>query len=142
MKKESSIQKSIINYLSSIAEEHNIFFFSIPNESLMTSAMLTIKTFISKQRGDKYKQLPGWVTRLIATLTIHFKKMGMVPGVPDLCICWDGKTIFIEVKKPGEKPSVNQERIHEAIRRAGHSVWTVFKKEDVETILIQLGVEL
>lgn len=118
--KESQIQKSIVEYLSIIASQNNIVFFSIPNESIM-AAMIMFKV----PDKTRYK------------LINHFKKMGLTPGIPDLCILGNGKTIFIEVKRPGGTVRVGQGFIHDAIGKAGHSVWTVFKVEDIKTILIQ-----
>lgn len=121
--KESQIQKQIVEYLSIIASTKNIVFFSIPNESLMTALIL-----FNVPDKTRYK------------LINHFKKMGLTPGIPDLCILGNGKTIFIEVKRPGQTTRESQRIIHRAIGRAGHSVWTVFDVEGVKTILSQEGL--
>lgn len=116
--KESQIQKQIIEYLSIIASSTDILFFSIPNESLMAAMIM-----FGVPDKTRYK------------LINHFKKMGLTPGIPDLCILGNKKTVFIEVKKPGQKVNRGQQIIHDAIGRAGHSVWTVFNVEDVKDVL-------
>ena len=132
--KESLIQKQIIEYLSQIARRYNFFFFSIPNEGFMSAAIAA-----------------GMNKKTMAIMTNHFKKMGMVPGIPDLCILCNTttekidyeagpKTIFIEVKKPGEKPTPGQKLIHEAIRKLGHRVYVCVCVEGVERVLRWEGV--
>jgi hypothetical protein len=123
--KESSIQKQIAIYLSTIAADKGLLFFSIPNESLSTALRMFS---IPKDTAAK--------------LSMHFKKMGLLPGIPDMCILWNGKAIFVEVKKPGERPREDQERIHRLIKKTGHSVWTVFQWEDIKGVLTQEGVVL
>jgi len=76
MKPETLLQIQIVEYLSLIAQKNDFIFFSIPNEGAMTGA------------GGK---LPF---ALMTTL----KKMGMLPGVPDLCIIKNGRAYFMEVK--------------------------------------------
>lgn len=49
------------------------------------------------------------------------------PGIPDLLCLKDGKAIFIEVKRPGEKPRALQEyRINE-LRDMGFEVQVLTK---------------
>lgn len=120
---ESSIQKQIVDYLSRYARRYNFIFFSIPNEGAMITAMIA-----------------GMNQRTMAIMINHFKKMGMLPSIPDLAILWNGKTIFIEVKKPGEKPTPKQTLIHNAIRRLGFRVYVCVCVEGVERILRLEGV--
>ena len=121
--KESDIQKSIIDYLSYIARSRNFFFFSIPNEGAMITAMIA-----------------GMTSKTMAIMINHFKKMGMVPGIPDLCILFESKAIFIEVKKPGEKPTPGQEIIHNVMEKTGHVVWIASSVEEIEQILKEEGI--
>ncbi len=121
--KESDIQKNIIDYLSYIARSRNFFFFSIPNEGAMITAMIA-----------------GTTSKTMAIMINHFKKLGMVPGIPDLCILFESKAIFIEVKKPGEQPTSKQELIHFAIRKTGHTVYVAADIEDIEYILKLEGI--
>ena len=121
--KESSIQKQIIDYLSYIARSRNFFFFSIPNEGFMTAAMAA-----------------GMDKKTMARIMMHFKKMGLTPAIPDLCILFESKAIFIEVKKPGEKPTPKQEMIHYVMEKTGHSVWIASSVEEIEQILKEEGI--
>jgi len=135
--KESSIQKIVFDHLTSIAVENNFFCFSIPNESFMMAASIA-----------------GLDSKTKSILNMHLKKMGMVPGIPDLCIFYSDvekvgiyniavkipKTLFIELKKPNEKPSDIQKIIHEKIRSVGHSVVIAYSLEDVKKILNDYGV--
>ena len=76
---ESIIQQQIVNALSMYASKNNFVFFSIPNEGFMLA--------ISK--ADKKSRYATMMT---------LKKMGLTPGVPDICIVKDGKAYFMEVK--------------------------------------------
>lgn len=59
----------------------------------------------------------GWlVNKLILTSK---------PGTPDLIAHKDGRTIYIEVKRPGEKPRPLQAHRMEQIRRQGIEVYTI-----------------
>lgn len=121
--KESTIQKQIFEYSTIIAEKYNLLLFAIPNESIVTA----LRMFgIEKNRS--------------VAIVNHFKKMGLVPGVPDMCLLWNGNCIFFEIKRPGEKPTSRQERIHEKIERAGHKVFVVNSLEEFHNILRDFGV--
>ncbi len=47
------------------------------------------------------------------------KRMGTMPGVPDLFILWDGKLICIELKAPGAYLSKAQKEMKAKLERAG-----------------------
>lgn len=51
-------------------------------------------------------------------------KIGLcsLPGFPDLMVLKDGVVRFIEVKRPGEKPSPLQEYRHKQLREYGFDV--------------------
>ena len=113
MKPETLLQIQIVEYLSLIAQKNDFIFFSIPNEGAMTGA------------GGK---MPF---ALMTTL----KKMGMLPGVPDLCIIKNGRAYFMEVKTQSGKISSQQMVIHEALYSKGVHCSVVRSLEDVKTIL-------
>lgn len=111
--KESTIQQQICEYLSI----RGIFFFAIQNENLM----MMIKMFeVPKHIGY--------------ALVSHSKKMGMVPGMPDLCVLLQ-RPVFLEVKNETGEPSAQQARIHAALRGLGYVVEVVRSVEDVEYVL-------
>ena len=84
-----------------------VFYFSIPNEH--------------------YNISHGQRTTL--------KKMGLLPGMPDLCILHGGRVFFIEVKAPGEYPTPKQANIHDALMARGYPVEIARSVEDVQEIL-------
>lgn len=122
--KESTIQQQICEYLSI----RGIFFFAIQNENLM----MMIKMF-------KVPDRTGYA------LISHAKKMGMVPGMPDLCVILKGhhQPVFMEVKTETGDKSKQQIIIHKALFALGFVVHIVRSVEDVENVLkIYLTPEL
>jgi len=118
MLKESDIQKQVIDYLSIRAVKGNFFFFSIPNEGFMQAANIA-------RMDNKTKSI----------LNTHLKKMGMVAGVPDLCILYDGKTLFIELKTKTGRLSKIQEIVHKKIKSISHNIEIARSLDDVIEIL-------
>ena len=57
----------------------------------------------------------------------------MNSGVPDRCIIMKGYTIFVELKKPGEKPRKLQEKQIEKMQRHGATVCVIDNKESVDS---------
>lgn len=125
MTKESDIQKQIFDYCTTIAEKHgkDIFFFSIPNEGIMT----VLKMF----------KIPD---RICHAIVAHFKKMGLVPGTPDTCLLYSGKSYFFEIKKPDQEPTASQKRIHAKIRKTGNAVFVVKSLEEFQNIIKTIGI--
>lgn len=122
--KESTLQQQCVDYLTLIASRGKpIFFFAPMNET----AMMLLRIF--KVDGKK-------ISKIISFL----KKMGMVPGTPDLQICYCGTSIFIELKKPGKKPTRNQLLVHEKIKSTGHRVEVVTTFEEFQQVLKFCGV--
>ena len=56
-------------------------------------------------------------------------------GVPDVIVCYKGKFIGLEVKRPGGKPTKLQEHNIEQIKQSGGYAGIVYDVEDVKTIL-------
>ena len=56
-------------------------------------------------------------------------------GAPDRIVMLNGKTIFIELKAPGEKAKPHQVREHERMRRMGQRVEVVDSCERVDEVL-------
>ena len=84
-----------------------VFYFSIPNEHYNIS------------HGQR--------------VTLH--KMGMLSGIPDICILANNTCYFLEVKNETGKPSKQQLIIHKALIDRGYRVAIVRSVEDVKTIL-------
>lgn len=68
------------------------------------------------------------------TLKIHGTPFGVV-GIPDLLHLEGGIYLWLEVKRPGERPTRRQRFIHDRIRRAGGTVAVVHSWEDVEELI-------
>lgn len=121
--KESDIQKQIFNYYTKIADDKNIVFFSIPNESAMT----VLKMF-------------GIAGDIVSRLINHFKAMGLLPGMTDIGLMFKGKTYYFELKRPGEDANMIQKIVHEKIRCTGHDVFIVKSLDEFILKLIEIGV--
>jgi len=65
----------------------------------------------------------------------RLKAQGLKPGIPDVLIVWQGRAIFVEIKRPGGRLSPAQKAMHERITSAGAVVATCFSAEDVERYL-------
>lgn len=113
MKPETLLQIQIVEYLSLIAQKNDFIFFSIPNEGAMTAG---------KGKVDY---------ALMTTL----KKMGMLPGVPDLCIIKNGRAYFMEVKTSKGKLSKVQDIVTDNILKKGSLINVVRSVEDVQITL-------
>lgn len=67
-----------------------------------------------QSRIIKRYEAQGWfVVKLVLTSK---------PGIPDLLCLKDGKAVFIEVKRPGEKPRPLQDYRIDELRRMGFDV--------------------
>jgi len=122
MKKESVIQQEIVEYLSSMADKYNFFFFSIPNEGFMSAAIYNMEP--NKRHAILNK----------------FKKMGMVPGIPDLCLLHEGRAYMFEVKRPDGKLTEKQKRIDDKLRKCKTPCFVIVSVEDMEKTLQHLWI--
>ena len=89
-----------------------VFYFSIPNEHYNIS------------HGQR--------------VTLH--KMGMLSGIPDICILANGTCYFLEVKNETGKPSKQQLIIHKALTDKGYKVAIVRSVDDVRHFLIKENI--
>lgn len=54
------------------------------------------------------------------------------PGVPDRIVFLpDGRTLLVELKAPGKKPTPLQAKVHKDLTAMGHQVFVVDSKEGV-----------
>lgn len=49
----------------------------------------------------------------------HLQGLGSYPGLPDLQAVKDGRTIYIEIKRPGGRQSANQKKFQLDLEAAG-----------------------
>jgi len=107
--KESDLQIQGVDYLTILANQHKeLFFFSIPNEGLMTALVAF-----------------GVAAKIRARIVNYFKKLGMCSGIPDFQIMYNKKTIFVEFKSTNVKANARQMIIHKKIRQAGFDTFIV-----------------
>ena len=109
---ESTIQENIVELLSRLAPGRFLFF-SIPNAQFIS--------YLPK--NVKYK--------MIAKL----KRMGMLPGVADLCVISEGEAFFIEVKTATGKMSENQKLFLKACHDVGAPYALATSAQDVQILL-------
>ena len=71
------------------------------------------------------------------------KCLKMVPtydnGIPDRLVLYQGKAIFVEVKRPGEEPRKLQILFAEELRRNGFTVKTLDSIEQVDIFVSNLS---
>lgn len=120
---ESDLQIQVVEYLSMISRANNFLFFSIPNESLM----MVLTKF----------RVPEKICYAIVTF---FKKMGMLPGVADLCIVKNGKAYFIEMKTNKGVLSENQKLFRKRVWECYGEYEVCRSVEDVQRELKVWGV--
>ena len=56
-------------------------------------------------------------------------------GAPDRLVMLNGRTIFIELKRPGEKAKPHQAREHDRMRRMGQQVEVLDSLEQIDRVL-------
>lgn len=56
-------------------------------------------------------------------------------GAPDRVVMMFGKTIFVELKAPGEKPKPHQVREHKRMALMGQKVYVIDSKEQVNNLI-------
>ena len=62
-------------------------------------------------------------------------------GAPDRVIMLEGKTIWVELKRPGTKrANPHQIREHERMRRAGQTMVVVDSFEGVDKLIVEVSV--
>ena len=67
------------------------------------------------------------------------KFLSSVSGVPDrLCLFMGGRAVFVEVKRPGEKPRPLQKRQIEKIRKLGFRVEVIDSEEGIQELIESL----
>lgn len=76
--------------------------------------------------------------RKLGGLALKFVSPG-IAGVPDRIVLLRGRTWFVELKSPGQKPSARQLIVHRQLDSLGHPVWIVDSDEKLEEFLNQLA---
>jgi hypothetical protein len=110
---EDALQKALVDYLD-LALPDDAMYFAVPNGG---------------------KRLAREAARL--------KSLGVLAGIPDLCIIWRGTVIFLELKAPkrGSLTTVQRD-VHHRLLFCGVPVWTIRKVEQAEYLLRGAGMPL
>ena len=61
----------------------------------------------------EYLQWQGWF------VFYHLQGLGSYPGLPDMQAVKDGRTIYIEIKRPGGRQSAKQKKFQQELEAAG-----------------------
>lgn len=73
--------------------------------------------------GRKEKSIERSFVKLVKSLSGKAIKIQGVRGWPDRLVALPGNvTVWVELKKPGEKARPHQKRVHQWLRRKGHTV--------------------
>lgn len=105
---EQALQRSVIQYLDAVLPTE-AWAFHVPNGGGRSKAEASI-----------------------------FKALGVRPGIPDLCIIWQGKTHWIELKAGRGRTSEAQQAAH--LRLQGCGCWPVATCRSIDDIKAALRV--
>ena len=98
--------------LCALLSARRVFFFSIPNELQQPTAAAVMK----------------------------LRKMGMVVGMPDLCILFNNTAYFLELKRDDGTVSDNQRRIQAELAKRGYPVRTAWGFNEAVEICKKWGI--
>lgn len=120
---ESTIQTQIVAWLSLVCRRHRFLFASVPNEGMMTAALM----------GSLPKSaLFGMLTK--------FKKMGMTPGFSDLVIGWHGRMFCMEVKSATGEQSDRQHDFAAWCAACSVPYTVVRSLGEAQAVMVQWGI--
>lgn len=120
---ESVIQTQIVAWLSLVARRYGFLFASVPNEGMMTAALM----------GSLTKSaLFGMLTK--------FKKMGMTPGFSDLVLGWRGRMFCMEVKNEKGQPSERQLAFESWCQSCGIPYRVVRSLDEAQQVMVEWGI--
>lgn len=69
---------------------------------------------------------------------VRKKRLGLMPGFPDLTVVWMGEVYFIEVKAKGGTLQETQKDCHARLLRAGYRVFMVRGEEQIEGVMEEI----
>ena len=120
---ESTIQIQIVAWLSLVSRRYGFLFASVPNEGMMTAALM----------GSLPKSaLFGMLTK--------FKKMGMTPGFSDLIIGCRGKMFCMEVKSATGEQSDRQREFAAWCSACSIPYDVVRSLDEAKSTMLQWGI--
>lgn len=83
-------------------------------------------------KGVFYFSVPNEHYNISHAQRMTLKKMGLLPGMPDLAILANGSIYFLEVKTESGRVSEQQKNIHNVLTSMGYIVEVVRSVEDVQ----------
>lgn len=83
---------------------------------------------------SKLEQAASLAAVDLGILTLKLNVVGR-RGWPDRIFLYKGNALFIELKRPGEKPTPIQEWVHEQLRKQGFTVMVMTEAPVVRTFL-------
>lgn len=100
---------------------------------LLNSALPSTATWFHPANGGYRRKVEAMI----------LKSMGVKAGVPDICLIWEGRAYFIELKAPkGPKPTEHQENMMRELTAAG-AAWILCRSvEQVIDALNGWGIPL
>lgn len=119
-KPEQILQMNEIQLLTIYSQRVDFIFFSVPNESFMMST------------GKKHNY----------GMMINLKKMGMLPGAPDLCIGYQGKMWLIENKSMIGKQSNAQIVFNQKAIAAGFEYRIIRSLVEFSALCSEIGIAI
>lgn len=117
---EGPIQKAIVKYLRT--QYPGALIFSVPNE-------------LASKAGAG---LPKWKQQqTIRNIQARAKDQGMLPGMADLCMWWNGQFFAFEVKAKGNYQQDNQKDC-QRVTEANQGVYAVVRSiDDVQAVMAE-----
>lgn len=98
-----------------------------PRVNTITNHALTSEKALERYLVQRIKSLGG--------VCLKYSNPGMV-GYPDrICLLPGGRTVWIELKSKGEKPTTLQRLRHGQLSAIGHTVHICDSRESIDSIL-------
>jgi len=116
--REGPIQKAVVEYLN--RQYPTALIFSVPNE------------LASKVGGGKTTQARQ---NIIRNVQAQAKRMGMLPGMADVCMLFEGRFYAFEVKARGNYQQDNQKDAQALVEANGGFYAVVRSIDDVKSVL-------
>lgn len=116
--REGPIQKAIVTYLKH--QYPKALMFSVPNE---------LASKVGGGKDGKKRQ------QMIRNVQANAKKMGMLPGMADLCMLHQGRFYAFEVKANGNYQQGNQKAAEALVDANGGFYFVVRSADDVKEVM-------
>ena len=87
---------------------------------------------IERKLKKRVESTGGWCLKFLSSIS----------GVPDrICLFPEGKAVFVELKRHGEKPRPLQQRQIGKIRKLGFRVEVIDSEEGIEELIHSVGID-